>query len=144
VTPAARAARAVLDTNVLVSALLSATGPPAALLARWSRGELEIVVSGLLLAELERILSRPAVRARLHAESAAGVVSALRDSAVVAEDPRKPGPVRSADPDDDDLIALAYSTQSALVSGDAHLLSLAGRIPVYSPREFLELLEREQ
>ncbi len=71
-------------------------------------------------------------------------MAALRDSAVVAEDPREPGPIRSADPDDDYLLALAYSTRSAVVSGDAHLLALAGRIPIYSPRAFLELLERER
>jgi putative PIN family toxin of toxin-antitoxin system len=140
----ARAARAVLDTNVLVSALLSATGPPAGLIARWRRGELEIVVSDSLLAELERTLSRPRVRARLPGDAAVSVVAALRDSAVVVEDPRELGPIRSADPDDDYLIALAYSAQAALVTGDAHLLSLAGRIPVYSPRDFLALLERER
>lgn len=138
-----RAVRAVLDTNVLVSALLSATGPPAALIARWSRGELELVVSESLLIELERTLARPSIRACVAGE-ASSVLGVLRDSAVVADDPREPGPIRSADPDDDYLIALAYSTRAALVSGDAHLLSLAGQIPVYSPREFLELLERER
>lgn len=142
-TPAARVLRAVLDTNVLVSALLSATGPPAALIARWERGELEVVVSESLLTELERTLARPSIRARLAGE-ASSVLGVLRDSAVVADDPREPGPIRSADPDDDYLIALACSTQAALVSGDTHLLSLAERIPVYSPREFLELLERER
>lgn len=39
------------------------------------------------------------------------------------------------------LIALAERERAALVSGDNHLLDLRGTIPVYSPREFLELVE---
>jgi predicted nucleic acid-binding protein len=50
--------------------------------------------------------------------------------------------VRSSDPGDDYLIALAAEQNAALVSGDRHLLDLKGRIPVYSPRDFLELVER--
>jgi hypothetical protein len=30
--------------------------------------------------------------------------------------------------------------RAALVSGDEHLLALAGRIPIYSPREFVDLV----
>ena len=40
-------------------------------------------------------------------------------------------------PDDDYLIALAHSRDAALVSGDRHLLELAGKIPVFSPVDFL-------
>ncbi|MBA2420337.1 MAG: hypothetical protein H0V57_04320 [Thermoleophilaceae bacterium] len=49
-------------------------------------------------------------------------------------------PVRSEDQGDDYLIALAAEQRAALVSGDKHLLALAGRIPVYSPREFIDLV----
>ena len=48
--------------------------------------------------------------------------------------------MRSADPGDDYLIALASAHRAALVSGDKHLLSLSSKIPVFSPRDFLELL----
>jgi len=44
------------------------------------------------------------------------------------------------DPDDDCLVALAAAAGAVLVSGDAHLLARADRLPVYSPRAFLELL----
>lgn len=50
-------------------------------------------------------------------------------------DPTGEQHLRSDDPVDDYLIALA-----AVISGDRHLLELSDRIPVYSPREFLELL----
>jgi predicted nucleic acid-binding protein len=50
-------------------------------------------------------------------------------------------PIRSADPGDDYLLALAARERAQLVSGDEHLLSLRRRAPVVSPRQFLELLE---
>ena len=46
--------RAVLDPNVLISALLAPKGAPGQVLAKWVIGEFELVVSPLLLAELER------------------------------------------------------------------------------------------
>ncbi len=48
--------------------------------------------------------------------------------------------MRSTDPGDDYLIALASAERAVLVSGDTHLLDLANEIPVYSPRQFLGLL----
>jgi predicted nucleic acid-binding protein len=49
--------------------------------------------------------------------------------------------VRAAD---DYLIALAESQRAVLVSGGAHLLDLSARIPVRSPRDFLELLTQRR
>lgn len=133
--------RAVLDPNVLVSALLSRSGAPAQLVRRWLAGEFELVVSEALLAELERALAYPKVRERVAAEETARFVSLLRDAAVLASDP--PDPVRrSADPGDGYLLALAEEQRTVLVSGDGHLLELAERFPVHSPRAFLELLKR--
>jgi predicted nucleic acid-binding protein len=76
------------------------------------------------------------------------IISALLSSAVrwlaqvarTEPDPSTPGPARSADPDDDYLIALAAEHRAALVSGDRHLLDLRGSIPAFSPAEFLALL----
>ncbi len=54
--------RAVLDPNVLVSALLSRSGAPAQIASRWLAGEHELVVSELLLAELDRALAYPKIQ----------------------------------------------------------------------------------
>ena len=51
--------RAVLDTNVFVSALISPSGPSAALLLELRAGAFELVVSPMLLAELGDVLGRP-------------------------------------------------------------------------------------
>jgi predicted nucleic acid-binding protein len=46
-------------------------------------------------------------------------------------------------PGDDYLLALASSESAVLVSGDDHLLSLAGELPIHPPAGFLALLEQE-
>lgn len=51
--------RVVLDANVYVSALLAPTGSPAQILEGWADGQFDVIVSPLLLAELERVLRRP-------------------------------------------------------------------------------------
>jgi putative PIN family toxin of toxin-antitoxin system len=131
--------RAVFDPNILIAALLSPAGAPAQLLGRWLGGEVELVVSAALLAELERALAYPKLRRRVSAEEAAELVSLLRASARQAPDPESP-PRRSADPQDDYLLALAEHERAVLVSGDQDLLALAGQLPVYSARALLERL----
>ncbi len=65
----------------------------------------------------------------------------LKESATSAKDPKEPPPVRSPDPGDDYLIALAASEHAALVSGDEHLLGLANDFPIFPPGRFLRLLD---
>jgi putative PIN family toxin of toxin-antitoxin system len=130
--------RAVLDTNVVISALLSPDGAPATLIREWQAGAFELIVSDLLLDELERALAYPKLRERISPEEAEAVVAWLRRSAVVATDPTTEPPVRSVEPDDDYLIALAASQDAVLVSGDRHLLSLGDDAPVLSAHDFLE------
>lgn len=131
--------RAVLDPNVLISALLAPAGKPAAILRAWSAGAFELVASQLLLAELERALAYPKLRARIHESEAGAVVEWLRRSATVVSDPDAPPTRASEDPGDDYLIALAEHERAALVSGDRHLLELAGDLPIYAPADFLVL-----
>ncbi len=134
--------RAVLDPNVLIAALLSPTGAPAQIVARWLAGEFDLVVSESLLAELERALAHRKPRALISAVDAAAFVALLANTAVLAPDPAEPEP-RSPDPGDDYLIALAESEHAILVSGDGHVLGLADRFPIRRPRTFLELLEAD-
>lgn len=134
--------RAVLDPSVLTSAVLARDGAPAKVLGSWLGGAYELVVSEKLLSELERALAYPKVRKRLASDEAAEVVELLGRHAEHADDPRDGPKTRSADPGDDYLIALAGATRAVLVSGDRHLLALSDRLPVYSPRAFLDLLER--
>ena len=49
----------VLDTNILVSALLSPLGKPAQILNRYTNGEFTLCVDERILAEYEKVLTRP-------------------------------------------------------------------------------------
>jgi uncharacterized protein len=129
--------RAVLDPGVLVSALITPTGKPAKLLLSARAGSFDLIVSPLLLGELESVLQRKKFRRYVDLDSVTAYLDLLRRDAQVAVDPKTPPPVRCTDPDDDYLIALAQSQNAALVSGDTDLLELANKIPVFSPAEFL-------
>jgi putative PIN family toxin of toxin-antitoxin system len=132
--------QAVLDPNVLISALLSPKGSPAQVLRAWEAGEFELIVSEALLAELERALAYPKLRRLLSSDDAAAAVAWIRGSATMRSDPTEAPDVRSEDPGDDYLIALAATETAWLVSGDGHLLQLEGDIPSISPRRFLDKL----
>lgn len=132
--------RAVLDPNVAISGLISSKGAPAQVLSSWRDGGFQVIVSPLLLAALRRAVAYPKLRRHISADDAEAAVRLLTAGATRADDPTGDAPVRSTDSGDDYLIALAAEHHAALVSGDRHLLALKGTIPVYSPRDFVELV----
>jgi putative PIN family toxin of toxin-antitoxin system len=133
--------RFLFDVNVLISALLSRTGAPARFLERWLEGELELVVCEKLLEELERALRSPKLSNQVAERDARDFLALVGDLSELVPDPTDPPPIRSQDPSDDYLIALAAREHVRLVSGDAHLLALSEAIPVSSPRAALNLLD---
>jgi uncharacterized protein len=136
--------RAVLDVNVIISAVLSPRGAPAKILRAWINGEFEFVASESLVSELSRALAYPKIRSRVEASSAQELVELIRREAQITADPDGQPAVHSPDPGDDYLIALGASTGAVIISGDGHLLGLADEIPVYSPTQFLALLVDER
>jgi putative PIN family toxin of toxin-antitoxin system len=135
--------KAVLDPNVIISALLSPGGSPAKVFRAWIDGSYELITSELMLAELERALCYPKLRKRIEAQEAAELVELLRREAELIDDPDAPPAVLSPDPEDNYLIALAAAARAVIVSGDSHLLGLAEQLPVHSPADFLALLGPE-
>jgi len=133
--------RAVLDCNVLISAPLSRDGTPARVARAWLDGAFELIGSEQLLDELERALTYPKLRERIEPAEAVEYIELLRIGARMHVNPPHEPSVRSPDQDDDYLIALAESAQAMIVSGDRHLLGLAGQIPVVSADDFLADLE---
>lgn len=99
------------------------------------------MVSPKLLWELEGVLRRAKFTDLVQPYEVAQLMQVLTSDAVLVPDPAKEPEIRSADPDDDYLIALASHTQSLLVSGDNDLLDLSDRIPTYSPAELRVLIE---
>lgn len=127
----------MLDANVLISALLSPTGAPARVLLAWQAGHFELIVSVLLLAELERALAYPKLRRLIAAAEADEFVAWITRSATVVRDPGTAPPVHAVDPGDDYLLAMAGAENAMLVTGDRHFLALAGELPIHAPASFL-------
>ena len=124
--------------------MLSPRGAPAKILRAWLDGEFEFVASAKLVSELDRALAYPKLQARVDAKSAQALIDLIRHEAQMTPDPDGEPSVKSADPGDDYLISLGASAGAVIVSGDQHLLGLAGKIPVHSPAVFLALLVDER
>ncbi len=135
--------RAVLDPNVVIVALLSPSGWPAKVLRSWLDGAYELIVSPLMLEELERALACPKPRERVSSAEGRDLLTLLRDVGDMRDDPPEGPSVRCSDPDDDYLLALAAASQAIIVSGDRHLLDLSDDVPVFSPAAFLAVIERD-
>lgn len=132
--------RAVLDTNVVCSALLW-DGVPERLIEFAGEGDLELFTSEALLAELAGILGRPKFARKLVEKglSAAAIVASYRLIAELVE----AAPLDEAalrDPDDVHVLACALAARvEAIVSGDADLQALGvyRGIAVLSPADCL-------
>lgn len=133
--------RAILDVNVLISAILSPRASPARLLLAWRAGTFDLVVSPALLAELARALAYPKLARLITPADADAFVAWIARSMIMAVDPGAPPSVRSVDPNDDYLVALAIAERAVLVSGDRHLTVRADRLPVRTPADFLASLD---
>ncbi len=114
--------RVVLDTNILISALIFPGGAPEAVYRLALEGRMELVTSRPLLAELGRILTDKFGWDPGRAEHAVAQVTRL--GAVV--EPSETIRVIQEDPADDRVLEAASDGRAEIiVSGDRHLLRLA-------------------
>lgn len=121
--------RVVLDPAVLVSALISPLGNPAALWRAVRDERVEVITSPRLLAELARVLARPKFRRYATVEEVEAFVAEVARYGTPLSDPANPPPV-SRDPNDDYLVALARSAAAgAIGSGDHDLTEMADADP---------------
>jgi len=135
----------VLDTNVVVAALLW-EGVPRRLLERIAGDPLLILVSSPgLLNELARVLTKPPLLEKVDvlATTPGQLVATYKRLVRVVAPPAVPSVV-VGDPDDDHVLALAVAARATfIVSGDhAHLLPIGryGGIAIVTPREAFALL----
>ena len=135
--------RVVLDTNILIGALITKGTPPDRLYQAWLRGEMELVTSSAQMAELANVLARPRLQDFIDADEASVIVENIGTRALILDEP--PGVSLSRDPKDNPILAAAVAGKADLiVSGDKrHILALGkvAGIPVVTAREALERLE---
>ena len=135
--------RAVLDPNVLVSALLSPHGTPARLLRLWIDGAYDLVLSGELLDELRRVLAYPKIRSRVSEEQAASfvqllVVTGLELARALALDP----PLMLYDEPLTGLDPIAIGVIMGLISRLNKTLGLTSIVVTHHVRESLAIADR--
>lgn len=134
--------RVVIDTNVLVSALLHGRSLPFQLIAVWRQGKITLITSADQLEEIRRVTRYPKLRARLNPAVAGRLVNELKGSAIVIEN--LPDVSVSPDPWDNYLLAtIEAGMAELLITGDkADLLSLGrhGGARIITVRECLRLI----
>ena len=136
------APRVVLDTNVVLSALLFAQGRLAPLRSAWRRAAFHPLVSKPTVEELMRALTYP--KFKLTPEDQRELVADyLPYCTTVRVPPRPPATPPCRDPFDVMFLQLAIAGKADfLVTGDKDLLRLDGRIrcPIIAPEAFLKVL----
>ena len=138
--------RAVLDTNVFVSGLISPKGPPAAILRALRSRRFILISSPPINEEITEVLDRPYIRDRYGLGDRVFDVSfILWELAELVID--LPEVKISSDPDDDKFLATADEGRADyLVTGDMGDLLRLHRykeVSIISPREFVALLKSE-
>lgn len=109
--------RVVLDTNILISALMVQEGNPAAIYRAWQEGQFTLLVCAELLDELRATLRKPLLAERIKPYKAGELVNELRELAVTIGN--LPRVKRSRDSTDDFLLALSEAGEADyLVTGD--------------------------
>ena len=137
--------RLVIDTNILISALLAATSLPAQLVMLWRVGRFDLLTTAEQLDELMRVTRYPKLRERLAPAIAGRLVNDLRAVAITLD--KLPIVEVSADPDDNYLLSLSVAgAADFLVTGDkCHLLGIAvyEGTKITTARDFLAMHGRQ-
>lgn len=130
--------RAVIDTNVLVSGLLSPFGPPGTIVRMIASGAIQPVVDARIIVEYRDVCARP--RFGFDAEALVTVLDFIEHAAFVVA----PAPLGALlpDPDDAPFLEAAIAARCPLVTGNsAHFPARARQgVDVLTPADWLRLL----
>jgi hypothetical protein len=134
--------RIILDTNIIVSGLISEHGAPALLLNSWTDKAFCLVTSTTQITELQSVTHRPSVRPLITPAHAGRFINDLHRFATVLD--RLPMVDRSRDPNDNFLLAMAEAgAADYLVTGDKRdvlALKRHGNTTILTAKEMLPLL----
>ena len=138
----------VLDTNVIISALLSSKGSPAKIIDYWEAEWFDVATTEPLLDELERALGYGRVRRyfKQPQEKIGALLKRFKAVGIVV-DPKIALNIIQDDPDDNRVVECAVAAKASyIISGDEHLLDLKEYqgIVILPPTGFVTLLELEK
>jgi len=133
--------RVVLDTNVLLAALISPYSPPDAIYRAWHAARFDLVTGRAQLDELRRVSRYPKIKAILPAYRIGTMINNLQRALVLDMLPPLPDGMEASDPNDTFLLAMALVGEADyLVTGDrrAGLLQRGkfGRTRIVTPAAF--------
>lgn len=134
--------RIVIDTSVLISALITSNTPPDLLYQAWREGRFELVTSQAQFDELKRVTGYEKLQRFISPTDVVDLLSTIDACAVILS--TLPDVFYSPDPNDNHIIAAAMmGSADLIVSGDKrHLLSLqeVAGIPIITTRQAIERL----
>jgi len=132
--------KAVIDTNIFVSAHLVPNGNPAKVVDSWVEDDgYELILSKPIVEEIIKVLHRKEIKV----ERIGRLLSLISQKATMVT-PEKEISVIKDDPDDNKFLECAVKSKADyIVSGDKHLLDLGGYegIKILTPKEFLGILD---
>ena len=141
--------RVVLDSNVLVSALLSPGRTADQIIQRWRNSDFLLCTTSAQIEEVSHVLMRPKLskKASVRGSEIETLIDELNRCRVdISKLAILEERIVYSDPDDDAILAAALAGNAdVIVSGDHHLLDLRRfrGIPIVTPREFLEMLPQD-
>lgn len=135
--------RVVLDTGILIAALITSDTPPALIYQAWREKRFEMITSEWQLDEFRRVTRYSKLRRFLKPADAGHLVNSLRHQAIVLE--KLPTVNLSPDPDDNPVLAMAEASHAQyLVTGDKEDLLALGTIGgtrIVTARHLVETLD---
>lgn len=139
--------KAVVDTNVLVSGVISPKGSPAKVIDLWQKRKFVLVTSEEILKEFRRVLTYPKIAGKYHLDEkkANEYAKGLFAFAQVCSPTRKVSLVKD-DPGDDKFIEAALAVGADfIISGDQHLLALREYegVKILTAGEFLQVCKAD-
>ncbi|MCA9994806.1 MAG: putative toxin-antitoxin system toxin component, PIN family [Anaerolineales bacterium] len=134
--------RAVIDTNLIISYLITQGETMSRLVTHWEKGHFVYLISPMILAEVHHVVNRPRLRQYLRTDSSALLELLEADTEFVPGKLHLSGICR--DPEDDKFIACAIEgNANYIVTGDSDLLTLRNykHVAMIRAYDFVELLD---
>tara|TARA_Y100000310_G_scaffold344610_1_gene458279 strand:+ start:301 stop:723 length:423 start_codon:yes stop_codon:yes gene_type:complete len=136
--------KVVLDTNIIISAVLSSDGNPAKIFEMLLSEKIQNFTTTEIIEEITGVLNRPRISKRLNFGEKEFILNNFNQFSTLINPIIKLMEIKE-DPDDNKFLECAISAHvHYIISGDYHLLNVKEfkGIPIVRPAEFVQLMEK--